>query len=221
MQLVRLFESDDLSVNRTTLLPRKLSPKEQFQRLGTADSDCFELDDFFKVMVPLWLFLKSNEDLPYDPNDLIAKLLELSVIVRRMDRAKAFGSASKGAVDKILKPSKSILNLVERIEKDIGKTELPEAVRLQLADASTKFSTYILSLNKIEQALKHDEQKFISIYQSLGKTFGDKGRATQVINCLIADLQNLGLEVSPRFKDGSWTRKLNQKKSYRRKANKT
>ncbi|MCB0327954.1 MAG: hypothetical protein KDD52_10110 [Bdellovibrionales bacterium] len=112
-QLMRLLEQDDLSVNQTTLSPRKFSPTEQLRQLGTPDSDCLEVDDLVQGLLLIWGFLKLEESPRYDPDDMIAKILELIVLIRRKGKAKAFGSGSKNDPDKIYKPSDKISKMLE------------------------------------------------------------------------------------------------------------
>ncbi len=130
-QLLRLFEQDDLAVNQTTLSPRKFSPRDQFRQLGTYDSDCLEVDDLVRSLLPIWGFLKLEEYVSYDPDDLIAKILELVVLIRRKGKAKAFGSGSKNDPDKIYKNTLS--GLGSRLQ-GIKKNKVDELVD-QLIDA--------------------------------------------------------------------------------------
>lgn len=216
-QLMRLIEDDELATNQS-LLPSELSSREHFARLCTPDSQCFMLDDLCKAMLPLWLFLKSEEYVSYDPNDLIAKLLEMVNLIRRKDKATTFGSGSKSDPDKILKPSFDISEQIQKLLNHVGSTELSESIQLQLIDADKAFNTYKDSVARVGLYLKRDDAKFASIYRALSGVFVKKGFATQLINCLIDDIQKMDFKVGSKYADKSWTRKINQKKNYIKKA---
>lgn len=213
-QLLRLLEQDDLAVNQTTLSPRRFSPRDQFRQLGTYDSDCLEVDDLVRGLLPIWGFLKLEEYVSYDSDDLIAKILELVVLIRRKGKAKAFGSGSKNDPDKIYKPSNKISKMLESLLEHAGETQLPEAIKIQLLEAHGSFKVYHSSLKKLEAVYVSDEAKFKSIYKALTRMLNDKGLATQLINSLISDIQGLGFLVERKFADGSWTKKLKKKEVY-------
>jgi len=216
-QLLRLIEQDDLSANQTTLSPRKLSPRDQFRQLGTYDSDCLDIGDLVRSLLPIWGFLKSEEYVPYDPDDMIAKILELIVLMRRREKAKSFGSGSKNDPDKIYKPSNKIARMLESLLAYTSETQLPESIKIQLLEATRSFGVYQASIKKLNAAYVSDEAKFKSIYKDLGKMLNEKGLATQFINCLISDIQDLGFSVGTKFADGTWTKKLRQRESYKKK----
>ena len=216
-QLMKLIEQDHLSGNEVTLSPRKSSSKEQFRQLGRYDSECFELDDLAKSILPLWGFLRSEESLSFDPDELIAKVLELVVLIRRKEKAKAFGSRSKNSPDKTNKLTDKIAIDLQNLLNHVGDTELPETIRLQLHEAGRAFDRYHVSIKSLRSAYAGDEAKFKSIYKSLVSMLGNKGIATQLINGLVADLEALGFLVDKKFSDGSWTKKLRSKDVYRAK----
>lgn len=215
-QLMRLIEDDELATNQSLLLPSELSSSEHFVKLCTPDSQSLMLDDLCKAMLSLWLFLKSERFVSYDPNDLIAKLLELINLIRRKDKANTFGSGSKSDPDKILKPSFDISERIQKLLSHIGNTELSESIQLQLIDADKAFNTYKDSVARVGLYLKRDDAKFASIYRGLSEMFVEKGLATQLINCLIDDIQKMGFKVGSKYADKSWTRKINQKKNYKK-----
>lgn len=215
-QLLRLIEDDELATNQS-LLPSELSSREQFVRLCTPDSQSFMLDDLCKAMLSLWLFLKSEKYVSYDP-DLIAKLLELVNLIRRKDKAKSFGSSSNSDLDKILKPTLQISEQIQKLLNHVGENELSESIQLQLIDACTAFNTYKDTVERVSLYLKHDDAKFASIYEALSEMFVEKGLATQLINCLIDDIRKMGFKAGSKYADKSWARKINQKKNYKKKA---
>lgn len=216
-QLMRLIEQDDLSVNQTTLQPRKFSPRDQFKKLGTYDSDCFAIDDLTRGLLPMWGFLKYEECVQYDPDEMIAKTLELVALIRRKEKARAFDSRSKGDLHKIYEPTDKIGKMFESLLNHAGDTQLPEAIKIHLLEASKSFGIYHASIKTLRTAYVSDEKKFKSIYKDLEKMLNKKGLATQLINCLVADIQDLGFSVGSRFADGSWTKKLRQREAYKKK----
>lgn len=216
-QLIRLLEDDELATNQS-LLSSELSSREYFVRLCTPDSQSLMLDDLCKAMLSIWLFLKSENYVSYDPDDFIAKLLELINLIRRKDKATTFGSGSKSDPDKILKPSFDISEQIQKLLSHIGSTELSESIKLRLIDADKAFNTYKDSVARVGLYLKRDDAKFTSIYRNLSGTFVEKGFATQLINCLIDDIQKMGFKVGSKYADKSWTRKINQKRNYIKKA---
>lgn len=217
-QLMKLIEQDHLSANEVTLSPRKFTSREQFRQLGRPDSECFEIDDLARSILPLWGFLKSEGSLPFDPDDLIAKVLELVVLIRRKEKAKAFGSRSKSSPDKTNKLTDKIATDLQNLLNHVGDTELPVTIRIQLQEADRAFKIYHSSVRTLRVAYREDEAKFRSIYKSLVEMLGNKGVATQFVNGLVADLEALGFLVDNKFSDGSWPKKLRSKEVYRAKA---
>lgn len=216
-QLMKLIEQDHLSANEVTLSPRNSSSKEQFRQLGRHDSESFELDDLARSILPLWGFLRSKESLSYDPDELIAKVLELVVLIRRKEKAKAFGSRSNSSPDKTNKLTDKIAIDLQNLLNHVGDTELPQTIRLQLIKADRAFGRYHTSIKSLRNVYAKDEAKFRSIYKSLESMLGNKGLATQLINGLVADLEALGFLVDRKFSDGSWTKKIRSKEVYRAK----
>ncbi|MBY0314405.1 MAG: hypothetical protein K2Q26_02730 [Bdellovibrionales bacterium] len=200
-----------MSTTRGQLLPiKKVAEQESLKKLGTLESDNFLLDDLVRGMTGIWLQLRINNDLGYDPDDLIAKLILLSNLMRRHDPEKAFGSRSKEDRDQVLAPTLKLENGFQKLSDSLDSSQLPEEIHLQFLDAKTSFEKFSFSINHYAQTIERDEKLIENLYGSLITLLGSKSKATELVNHLASDLQSLGFKVRDKFEHKKWTRQVRE-----------
>lgn len=196
------------------------SADEVYDRLFSDNSTWYLLEDFLSAMAGVWTVLKEREDIE-DPNDLIAKLLSMTVLIRQKRTPTGFGSKSKGARDKVLELVLDAEQAMKRLDGLMNESSgFPVETAASFAEAYgsfTKFFTHIASLRDTTQT---NSDKTEALAAGIGTALGSSGSATELINCLSSDLVDAGFEIREEFKNKRWRKQIRDRKEKRTKTRK-